>query len=648
MNGKVKLIGVIILGFSILTLGCQAACSSTDEAAADEPVSADTATSAKTDTIPERSEVDDKYKWHVHDIFTSDEEWEKAFNELKAEMPRITEFKGKLGTSADALLDCFKFQDEIGEKLYHVFAYASLNKDSDTRVTKYQDYFNRIYALAVQFGAQAAYITPEILAIPEDRIRQFLAENKDLGIYEHAIEDTMRSRDHILSEKEETLIANAGNVFRAPSDAFNNLTDTDMFFPTIKDEDGNDVETSNALYYKFRGSSDREVRKANEIAYHGTFRKYRNTLASLMRSNVYRSMFNAKVRGYESTLHGALDGANIPVEVYKNLVKSVNENLEPLHSYAALRKRILGVDELHGYDLYNTLFPGTEMKVTFAEAKELLAEGLKPMGDEYLGYLMGGLNGGWVDVYENQGKRSGAYSMGVYGIHPFVLLNYHDRLEDAFTVAHELGHSMHSFYSQKHQPQVYSDYSIFNAEIASTTNEALLVNHMLKVTTEREQRLYLLDFYIDSIRNTFYRQTLFAEFEMTIHAAAEQGKTLTADYLDEVYGGLVQKYYGPAFTLDEYKSAEWSRIPHFYRNFYVYTYATGYSAAAAFAKRILEKGDIARDMYIQSFLSGGSSNYSTELLKKAGVDMTSPEPVVALSQLFGNLVDEMEKLMNEK
>jgi oligoendopeptidase F len=597
--------------------------------------------------IPERKDVPDKFKWHTTDIFESDAEWEKAFEKLKGAMPRIASFKGKLGKSAKNLLECYTFQDEISEKIEHVFAYASLNKDTDTRVTKYQDMYNQIYALAVEFSAAAAYITPEILSVPEETIRSFIAEEKGLKVYEHALNDLMRQRAHILSEKEENLIAGAGNVFRGASDAFTMLTNADLTFPTIEDEEGKEVKTSNSLYYMFRGSRDRAVRKANEEAYHGRYREFRNTLASLMRTNVYKAMFNAKVRGYESTLHAALDGANIPVEVYMNLVNSVNDNLAPLHRYAKLRKKILGVDELHGYDLYNTLFPDADMKVTFDEAKELVAVGLEPLGEDYLGTMMKGIESGWIDVYENEGKRSGAYSAGIYGVHPFVLLNYHDRLEDAFTLAHELGHSMHSWHSQKHQPKVYADYTIFNAEVASTTNEALLVNHLLEVTKDREQKLFLLDFYIDSIRNTFYRQTLFAEFEMTIHKAAEEGKSLTADYLEETYGGLVKKYYGPAFTLDEYKSAEWSRIPHFYRDFYVYCYATGYSAAAAFAKRIQEQGDVARDLYVEHFLSGGSSDYSTVLLKKAGVDMTTPEPIVALSELFDRLIDEMEKLIEE-
>ena len=631
MKKRRSLLGVTVLTLSIMVLGNLSSCQTTEPAA----------------TIPERSEVDDAFKWKTTDLYESDAAWEKAFEEAKKEIPGIARFKGTLGSSGQAILDLYKFQEELDVKLMHLIYYASLRKDEDTRTTTYQDMYNRIYSVLVQASALSSYITPEFLAIPEETIRKFIAGTDGLALYEHAINDTLRTRKHILSEKEETIIATAGNVFRAPTDAFGMLTNADMTFPTITDEDGNEVATSNSLYYKFRGSSDRAVRKANEEAYHGTFRKYRNTLASLMRSNVERGLFNARVRGYETTLHAALDNNNIPVDVYVNLVNSVNDNLEPLHRYTKLRKRILGLDEVHGYDLYNSLFPDAEMKVNWDEAKELLKEGLKPMGEKYMTAMMGGIESGWVDVYENEGKRSGAYSAGVYGVHPFVLMNYQDRLEDAFTLAHEFGHAMHSYHSQKKQPMVYSDYSIFNAEVASTTNEAILVNYLLEVTTDRNERLFLLDFYLDSIRNTFYRQTLFAEFELEIHKRAAAGESLTADLMDEIYGGLVKKYYGADFVIDEYKAAEWSRIPHFYRNFYVYTYATGYSAAAAFSKRILEMGDSARDQYIKEFLSGGSSDYPCAVLKKAGVDMTTPEPVIALSQLFGRLVDELEKLMNE-
>jgi len=595
--------------------------------------------------IPARADIDDAYKWDTGDIFESTEAWEAAFDEATAALTRVESFKGTLAESAENLLACYRFQDEISETIEHLFAYASLNRDVDTRVTVYQDMYNRIYTLAVKFGAAAAFFTPELLSIPEETIRAFIASSDGLKVYEHALEDTMRMRAHVLSEIEESLIAKAGNVFRAPSDAFNMLTDADITFPKINDEEGNEVATSNALYYKFRGSRDRTVRKANEEAFHGTYRKYRNTLASLMRSNVAKGLFNAEVRGYESTLHAALDDANIPVAVYHNLIASVNDNLAPLRRYAALRKKILGVDELHGYDLYNTLFPDSDMTVTFDETKKLLGRGLEPLGGEYVDAMMGGIDAGWIDIYENEGKRSGAYSAGIYGIHPFVLLNYHGRLEDAFTVAHELGHSMHSYFSQKHQPKIYADYSIFNAEVASTTNEALLMNHLLDVTVERKERLFLINFYIDSIRGTFYRQTLFSEFELDIHSRAAQGESLTADLLDTIYGGLMEKYYGAAFCLDDFKAAEWSRVPHFYRNFYVYTYATGYSAATAFAKRILEQGASARKKYIGSFLSGGSSDYSTALIEKAGVDMTSPEPVRAVSELFDRLLDELEALM---
>ncbi len=599
----------------------------------------------KTGGIPERADVDSEFKWHPGDIFPTDESWEDALKEAEKEIQRITSFKGKLGESAETLLGCFTFRDEISVKIEQLYAYAAIKKDEDTRVTNYLEMHDRISTLCVRFSALASYITPEIMSIPEETIRSFVDEEDGLKTYRHAIEDLLRLRRHILSEKEEALIAKAGNVFRAPSDVFNLLTNADMIFPGIKDEEGGDIEISNSLYYLHRGSADRSVRKANEEAFHGTYRRYRNSLAALLRAGVQKSLFNAEVRGYESTLHAELDEDRIPLDVFHGLLNTVNDNLAPLHRYTSLRKRILGLDEVRGYDLYNSLFPGAKMTVPFGEAKEMLIRGMKPLGGEYTRNLAAGMEGGWTDVYENAGKRSGAYSLGLYGVHPYVLLNHHDRLDDAFTLAHEFGHAMHSYYSQMAQPRVYSDYTIFNAEIASTTNETLFMNHLLAETNDREKRLYLLDFYIDSIRSTFYRQTLFSEFELDIHKRAGNGEALSAELMDGIYGRLFEKYYGPEFVLDEYKSAEWSRIPHFYRPFYVFSYATGLSAAVLFANKILDEGEGAARRYIDCFLSAGSSDYSTEILAKAGVDVTSPEAVLATTRLFNRLLDEVEEML---
>jgi oligoendopeptidase F len=365
----------------------------------------------------------------------------------------------------------------------------------------------------------------------------------------------------------------------------------------------------------------------------------------MMQTNVNRNRFFTKMRGYETCLERALHDDNIPIEVYKNLVKTVNDNLEPLHRYTRLRKKILGVDELYGYDLYCSLFPAQDMNIPYEEAVVLVREGLQPLGEDYMTAFNEGLASGWVDVYENEGKRSGAYSAGVYGVHPYVLHNYHGTLNDVFTLAHEMGHAMHSYYTHKVQPFIYANYPIFAAEVASTANEALLMLHLLKKTEDKAKKLYLLDFYLDQIRQTFYRQTLFAEFEMIVHEKAEAGETLTADLMDQIYGDLFQKYYGPDLVMDDNKAVEWSRIPHFYRNFYVYTYATGISAGTAFAKKMLKDGDSARDKYVHVFLSGGSSKYVIDLLKDAGVDMASPEPVLATIEFFDELLDELEALL---
>ena len=536
-------------------------------------------TEAHTGALPERNEMDPAFQWKVERIFSTSEAWERALEETREALPRLAAFRGRIGEGADTLADCLRTLEELLGRMDRVHAYAFLSKDTDTRNPEYQERYERAHELAVALEETMAFIEPGILALPEERLRAFRRE-KGLAPYAHLLEDLERRREHVLPEAFETLLARAGHLFRAPSDTFHALADTDLVFPSIRDEAGRETPLTHARYYVYRGSRDRRVRRDNEEAFHGTFRKFRNTLAALLRAQVHRARFEAEARHYPSTLHAALHGPNIPVEAYRNLVKGVRANLEPLHRYTALRAKVLGLASLHGYDLYCSLVPDAEPEVPWPEAKTLVAEALSPLGKDYVRTLMQGVDDGWVDVYENAGKRSGAYSAGVYGVHPFVLLNFRDRLEDAFTLAHELGHAMHSYYTHRHQPRIYADYSIFTAETASLVNENLLMHHLLDVTRDRKQRAYLLDFYLDRIRSTFYRQTLFAEFEQEIHARAAEGAPLTPDLMDRIYGDLFIAYYGPRFALDPYKAAEWSRIPHFYREFYVFTYATGFCAAA--------------------------------------------------------------------
>lgn len=599
-----------------------------------------------TGKIPPRDAIDQRYKWRINDIYATPEAWEDDFESIKAAIPDLAAYKGRLAESAKTLLSFLKERDEVSQILSKAYVYAFMKRDENTKVQENLARLGKIANLATEMGQKLAFFNPEILEIPEDKIHGFMEEEEGLRLYEHVFNDLLRTKKHTLTEREEEILAATGNISRGISDIFTALTNADLTFPVINDEEGHQVATSNSLYYKYRGSKNRKVRKENEEAYHGTFRNFRNSLASMMQTNVNRNRFYTQIRRYDNCLERALFDDNIPAEVYKNLVRTVNENLEPLHRYTRLRKKILGVDKLHGYDLYCSLFPAQDMVIPYEEAVSLVRDGLKPLGEDYMKAFNDGMDSGWVDVYENEGKRSGAYSTGVYSIHPYVLHNYHGTLNDVFTLAHEMGHALHSYYTHAKQPYVYASYPIFAAEIASTANEALLMQHMLKKTEDEAKKLYLLDFYLDQIRQTFYRQTLFAEFEMIIHDKAEAGETLTADLMDQVYGDLFQKYYGPELVLDDFKSVEWSRIPHFYRNFYVYTYATGISAGTAFAKKILDEGETARDRYVQIFLSGGSSDYAINLLKDAGLDMTSPEPILATIEFFDELLDELEKLLD--
>ncbi|MFH2002855.1 MAG: oligoendopeptidase F [Planctomycetota bacterium] len=595
--------------------------------------------------IRPRAEIPDRDRWKIQDIYTSIEEWEKDFTEIKESIPKLAEYKGRLSESGKTLLEFFTGREGVSQIFSRAYSYAFMKRDEDTRVQDHVARLGRIANLATEFSQSLSFVNPEILALPEETLQNFIREEAGLNEYAHYLDDLLRTKKFTLSDKEERILAASGNIARSMSDIFTALTNTDLTFPKIKDEDGNEVATSHSLYYKYRGAKDRAVRKANEEAFHGTFRKFRNSLAAMMQANVNRDRFYTSMRGYSSCLERALHDDNIPEQVYHNLIKTVNLNLAPLHRYTRLRKRILGLDRLCGYDLYCSLFPEQDLDINYDEAVTLVRKGLAPLGEEYMGILNTGLENGWVDVYENEGKRSGAYSTGVYGVHPYVLHNYNGTLNDVFTLAHEMGHALHSYYSQTHQPYHYSGYPIFAAEIASTANEALLMLHVLKETREREKKLYLLDFFLDQIRATFYRQTLFSEFELAVHEKAESGESLTADLMDTIYGDLFKKYYGPELDVDEFKTVEWSRIPHFYRNFYVYTYATGISAGTAFAHKILKEGDTARDKYIHTFLSGGSSEYVIDLLKKADLDMTTPTPILATISFFDELLDELEALL---
>ncbi|WP_174730925.1 oligoendopeptidase F [Mesobacillus harenae] len=600
----------------------------------------------KAKRLPARSEIPAQDKWRLEDIFSSDVDWEKEFLEVSSSLPNIEKFKGTLGNSAEALYDALKYQDELMERLLKLYTYAHMRYDQDTTNSFYQGLDERIKSLYSQASSSLAFIIPEILAIDEQKVEDFLKGHDALKLYEHALEEINLQRPHVLSADQESLLAQAAEVMGSSGNTFGMLNNADLEFPAIKDENGEEVEITHGRYIRFLESEDRRVRKDAFKAVYETYGKFKNTFSSTLNGTVKKDNFNARVRKYDSARHAALAANNIPESVYENLVKTVHDNLPLLHRYIKLRKKVLGVEKLHMYDLYTPLVKNVNMDVSYKEAEELILKGLTPLGEEYVSILKEGFENRWVDVQENKGKRSGAYSSGVYGTNPYILMNWQDNVNNLFTLAHEFGHSVHSYYTRKNQPFPYGNYSIFVAEVASTCNEALLNNHLLNTIEDEQKRLYLLNHYLEGFRATVFRQTMFAEFEHLIHQKAQNNEALTAESLTEEYYELNKKYFGEEdIEIDEEIGLEWARIPHFYYNYYVYQYATGYSAATALSKQILEEGEPAVQRYLE-FLKAGSSDYPIEVLKKAGVDMTSSQPIEQACKVFEQKLEEMEKLLS--
>lgn len=598
----------------------------------------------KAKTLPARNEIAIEDTWRLEDIFATDEDWEKEFSLVKEEIKKAQSFKGTLGESADQLYAALQFQDSLTERLGKLYAYAHMRYDQDTTNSFYQGMDDRIKTVYTQASSELSYIVPEILSIEEEKLKQFLQEKEGLRLYEHALDEINLQRPHVLSAEQEALLAQASEVMNASSNTFGMLNNADLEFPSIKDEDGEEVQITHGRYIRFLESEDRRVREDAFKAVYKTYGKFQNTFASTLAGTVKKDNFNAKVRHYNSARHAALSNNNIPESVYDNLVNTVNENLHLLHRYVDLRKKVLGIEELHMYDLYTPLVKDVKMKVTYDEAKEYLLKGLAPLGEEYVNVLKEGFNNRWVDVHENKGKRSGAYSSGAYGTNPYILMNWQDNVNNLFTLAHEFGHSVHSYYTRKYQPYPYGNYSIFVAEVASTCNENLLNDYLLKTIDDDKKRLYLLNHYLEGFRGTVFRQTMFAEFEHLIHMKAQEGEALTAELLTKEYYALNKKYFGDNIHIDEEIGLEWARIPHFYYNYYVYQYATGFSAATALSKQILEEGQPAVERYLE-FLKAGSSDYPIEVLKKAGVDMTKAEPIEDALKVFEEKLTEMEELL---
>ena len=594
--------------------------------------------------MAERNNIEQKYKWDIEAMFPDETLWNQAVAQSLEKAESFAELSGHLTDSADTLLKAFRLRDNMWQQLEKAYVYARMKRDEDNRVSKYQAMTDKCFAAIAKMSALSSFFTPELLEAPEDKILGFLNENKDLEIYRFAITETLRQKAHVLSKAEENIMAQLSEVTGASGDIFTMLNNADIKFGTITDDEGNPVELTHGNYITFMESHNRETRKEAFTHMYEAYKNQINTIATAYNYNTKTDVVTARIRKYESAKHAALSGDDVDIEVYDNLIKVVNDSLPVLHRYLNIRKKLLGVDEMKMYDVYVPLIQLPKKEVTFEDAVELANRGLAPLGEEYLERMNKGIASRWIDVYENEGKTSGAYSFGSYDSMPYILMNFSSTLKDVFTLVHEMGHSMHSSYTRQYQPFIYGSHSIFTAEVASTVNESLLMRYLLDNETDPEMKKYLLNMYIEEFRTTLFRQTMFAEFEDMTHSAVESGEVLTADWLNENYNALNTKYFGDAITDDEYIRYEWARIPHFYTAFYVYKYATGYSAATAISSKILSEGETARDSYLE-FLRTGDSGTPVELLKIAGVDMSSPEPIKAAMKVFESLVDEFEKLV---
>ncbi|HLR79400.1 MAG TPA: oligoendopeptidase F [Bacillota bacterium] len=598
----------------------------------------------ETKSLPQRSEIPEERTWRLEDIFKTDEEWEKEFERLKKDIPRIENYQGKLADSADSLYEALTVQDEIAERLGKLYTYAHMRYDQDTTNSFYQAMNGKADNILTIASSAMSFIVPEILSIETDMIERFLSEKKELQLYEHVLHDIHRQRDHVLSQREEALLAEASEPMSSASQTFGMLNNADLTFPSIKNEQGETVELTHGRYITFLESKDRRVRRDAFQAMHNTYGKFKNTFASTLTGNIKKNNFYAKVRNYNSARASSLDSNHIPEQVYDNLVAVVNEKLPLLHRYVALRKKVLQLEELHMYDLYTPLVQGVDMNIPYEKAQQYVLASLEPMGEGYTKVIQEAFENRWIDVEENKGKRSGAYSSGAYGTNPYILLNWQNKMNDVFTLTHELGHSVHSYYTRKYQPFRYGSYSIFVAEVASTCNEALLNEYLLNHLEDKKEKMFILNHFLEGFRGTVFRQTMFAEFEHDIHTRIQNGETLTAEKLTEIYYDLNKKYFGDGVISDPEIGMEWARIPHFYYNYYVYQYATGYSAATTLASKILSKEEGAVERYID-FLKAGRSDYPIEVLKRAGVDMTSKQPIVNALDVFEDKLTKMENLL---
>lgn len=592
-----------------------------------------------------REEIDSKYKWDLSSMFPSDEAFEAGLEELKAYCPKLLAFKGKISTSAQALLEFLQLEDQMNLLLYKIINYAERKSDEDTRVAKYQAYVANATSAYTQVGEATSWFAAELLAIPAESVEKFYAEVPALEFYRRKLNKILNQREHTLSAEEEALLARAEELAVQPTNIFSMFDDADLTFDDAVDSEGKTHKLTSGSFVPLLMNGDRVLRESAFKQLYSRFGEFRNTSAAILTSQVKNLQFFSSSRKYASSLEAALAENEISVEVYNNLIDAVHQNFPAFYKYVDLRKRVMGLDELHFWDVYTPLVDDVDMKFTYEEACDLIVKALAPMGEEYVGLVKKGLESRWVDVYETPGKRSGAYSAGGKGMNPVMLLNFQGGLDDVYTLIHEMGHSLHTYFSSYNQEITYSDYSIFVAEVASTCNEALLSHYLLEHETDPARHAYILNHFLEGFRGTIYRQCMFAEFERDINQMNAEGVALNAEVLSERYGQLCAEYFGPGIELDEEIKLEWSRIPHFYYNFYVYQYCIGFSAAIALSQRILSKGEPAVKDYI-GYLSGGCSKTPIELLRGAGVDMATPDPVNAALKYFGELVDQLEQELN--
>ena len=594
--------------------------------------------------VLERKDNPREMKWDLEAMYIDQRDWNKDYEKAILLANKFTYYQGNVVHCSQNLYNALKDHDELYRLVENLYSYSHMKLDEDTRLASSQEISDKGVSLYVEVENKTSFLVPEILSIDLKTLEDYFEEQEALKIYKQYLKDIFRIKNHVLSAREESIIAQFGEVGASPQKIFSMLNNADLKFPTIKDENGLDIEITSSNYVPLMESTNREVRKTvfNEV--YKTYDTYKNTFAAILNGDLKNNILNSKLRNFSNSREASLSSNNIPTSVYDNLLSAIHNNLDTMYRYMDIRKRVLNLEELHMYDLYVPIVQDVDFNITYEEGVSIIKKALKPLKNEYLNAMEEGFDSRWIDVLENRGKRSGAYSSGSYDSKPYILLNYKDTLDSVFTVAHEMGHSMHSYFTRKNQPYIYGDYSIFVAEVASTANEALLLDYMLKNAKNKNERLYLLNHYLESFRTTVFRQAMFAEFEKSIHEYLEQGGALTADYLCKTYKELNQLYYGSNMIVDDEISIEWARIPHFYYNYYVFQYATGFSAAVALSQKLLNEDDEAVKSYMD-FLKSGSSDYPINVLRKAGVDMTTEEPVNNAMKLFRKLVDEFEQLI---